>query len=42
MNLKIPKDQKIYSATLHSDVVWGIVLRPPHDTTPVAVKINKF
>ena len=34
----IPKDQKLYN--LHYDVEAGDVLRPPHGTTPAAVKIK--
>ena len=34
----IPKDLKIY--ILHYDVVRGDVLRPPHGTTPDALKIK--
>ena len=37
MSPMIPKDQKIYN--LHHDDVRGDVLRPPHGTTPAAVKI---
>ena len=33
-----PKDQKVYN--LHYNEVQGVVLRPPHGTTPAAVKIS--
>ena len=38
MRPMFPKDQKIYN--LHYDGVRGDVLRPPHGTTPAAVKIK--
>ena len=39
MSLMIPKDQKIYN--LYYDDVRGDVLRPPHGTTPAAMKIKQ-
>ena len=39
MNSMIPKDQKYKQ---HYNGVQGDILRPPHGTTPAAVKINMF
>ena len=38
MSQGTPKDQKIYN--LHYDDVRGDILRPPHGSTPAAVKMK--